>query len=52
MTILITGNPVDGFQYHGPFDSTEDAADWASRTQDADWWVAPVQHAELSRVGE
>jgi hypothetical protein len=27
--IVVTGNLVDGFEFHGPFYSEEDAAEWA-----------------------
>lgn len=45
--ILITGNPVDGFDYTGPFDTASDAADYAN-THDImpDWWVAPLAKEE------
>jgi hypothetical protein len=40
--IVITGNPVDGFTYHGPFVSAEDANAYAEDLP-TDWWVAPLQ---------
>lgn len=30
MFIAIVGNPVDGFDFFGPFDSIEDAIDWGT----------------------
>lgn len=45
MHIVIIGNPVDGFQYIGPFKTGEDAIAWADRDADidADWWIAPLE---------
>lgn len=39
--IIITGNPVEGFEYVGPFDSIEEA-DAASDRLDDQWWIAPL----------
>jgi hypothetical protein len=46
--IVIIGNPVQGFNYHGPFDNVEEAADWGNdNSEGGDWWVtdlhAPVE---------
>lgn len=40
--IIITGNPVDGFQYIGPFASMSEAAASGNTDGDieADWWIA------------
>jgi hypothetical protein len=39
--IVVTGNPVYGFYYYGPFDSVESASEWARTTLSSpDWWVA------------
>lgn len=41
--IVITGNPVDGFFFYGPFDSAEAAISWAEvEHQGQSWWVAPM----------
>jgi hypothetical protein len=46
MHILITGDPVDGFAYRGPFNAPSDAAEWAGRhATDTTWWVAPLYPA-------
>lgn len=45
--ILIFGNPVDGFTYLGPFDSTEEANDYADdKIRRDDWWVAILDKPE------
>lgn len=48
--IIVAGNPVDGFTYHGvpTFTEHEDAIAWAeNNTPDySDWWVVPLQHIE------
>lgn len=46
--IVIIGNPVQGFNYHGPFDTVEEAAEWGNdNSEGGDWWVtdlhAPVE---------
>jgi hypothetical protein len=40
--IIVAGNPVDGFEFYGPFESEEDAAAWAEHGQPGDWWIARV----------
>ena len=49
--IVITGNPVDGLIFYGPFtedsDPDLDAAGWAeANLPGADWWVAPLYEAD------
>lgn len=45
-SVILTGNPVDGFSIIGPF-STRDDAFYSGETdltlRDADWWVAHLQ---------
>lgn len=39
--LVITGNPIDGFSYHGPFRNSEEANDWADdELRGEEWWVA------------
>lgn len=45
-TLLIVGNPVDGFQYIGPFADAGDATSYAEEHCHADWWVAEMQSME------
>jgi hypothetical protein len=41
--VVISGNPVDGFFYYGPFDSAEAAASAAEDSVlDADWWISKL----------
>ena len=44
--IVVTGNPVDGFTFYGPFPSGQEAVEWADNAGrgdcDTDWWVAPL----------
>jgi hypothetical protein len=46
LTIVVTGNPVDGFAMHGPFHDTEQATEWAESSLRGDWWLA-----DLTAVG-
>ena len=44
--ILISGNPVDGFEYIGPFDGPEAAHEYVENDRDmrdGDWWVHLLQ---------
>lgn len=44
--LLIKGNPVDGFQFVGPFNYHGDAIDYADAHQlelEKDWWIAELQ---------
>lgn len=45
MWIVITGNPMDGFGYTGPFESADQANEWADMhvTREYDWWLAKVE---------
>ena len=41
--IVITGNPVDGLFFDGPFKTGEEAMEWADINQQGqDWWIAPL----------
>ncbi len=40
--ILIYGNPIDGFSYVGPFDSRDDASQYAEDDAPADWWIVTL----------
>ena len=42
--IIIDGNPVDGYQFYGPFDDGEKASYWANLELDRDpeWFVAKL----------
>lgn len=39
--ILISGNPVTGFTYYGPFESAKQAEEYSENTyfDDECWWV-------------
>jgi hypothetical protein len=42
--IIITGGPVDGSTYHGPFDTADEAIEWADHSAAITdcWWVAEL----------
>lgn len=47
--IIVTGNPIEGFNFIGPFPSVQDAATHGNSDADippADWWVAPLEAPE------
>ena len=39
---IASGNPVDGFTFHGPFQSNEEATTWAERRLDESWWIVKL----------
>ena len=43
--ICITGNPIKGFQFHGPFPSDHAAVDWAEKEMglDIDWYISVLR---------
>lgn len=43
--IIVTGNPIEGFEYIGPFPSADEAAAYGNtdpHLPDGDWWTAPL----------
>lgn len=43
MWIIVTGNPVDGFEFFGIFETETEGIDWADAAfDDRDWWLASV----------
>lgn len=47
MYVVVAGNPVDGFGYHGTFATAEDASGWAENFPvPEDWWVASIEPIE------
>jgi hypothetical protein len=44
MIIAIVGNPVEGFDYYGPFDDMGTAVEWCEdMIVTGDWWVSLVE---------
>lgn len=47
MIIIITGNPIDGLFFYGPFPSRPAAIQWAEAEQDGqDWWLGSLERPE------
>lgn len=40
--IVITGDPVRGMQFHGPFPTHGDACRWGEASGYDDWWVTKL----------
>lgn len=40
--VIMTGNPIDGFQVYGPFTSPEEAAKFTDSIDGIELWVLPV----------
>lgn len=51
--IIIYGSPADGFAHVGPFDSRDDASQYASIDNAGEWWIvmldAPAIATDNSR---
>lgn len=46
--VVVTGGPIDGITLHGPFNSYDEAADWADRVWHTDsWWITAMQPASV-----
>lgn len=44
MFLVITGNPVDGFNYYGPFVERIDALEYVSAQYgDVEWWISKLE---------
>lgn len=43
--IIMIGNPVDGFNFIGPFENATAAAEHGNTDGDidAEWWIAPLE---------
>ena len=49
---VVTGNPVEGLKFIGPFTQPHYAAEWADEwIPDSDWWVVTVQTEEEYQNG-
>ena len=47
LCVVMTGNPVEGFEVIGPFKQPHYASEWADEwLDDLDWWVLPLKHEE------
>ena len=46
--IVIDGNPVDGFNHTGPFESFDAAREWIEATGlvSPEWWIVPLDEPE------
>ena len=52
--IVLFGDPVQGFTYHGPFDTSDEACEYGDlhRGNDADeYWVAPLEFSVSNDEG-
>lgn len=47
--IVVVGNPIDGFQFCGPFASHGEATEYGDDLE-PDWWVAPLRAPETAAV--
>jgi len=46
MKIIMTGNPVDGYKFFGPFPDLEAAMNHWIDLAEGDWWVVDVERPE------
>lgn len=40
--VVVLGNPVDGFNFVGPFADFEAASDRADAEDNSDWWITKL----------
>jgi hypothetical protein len=40
--IVVVGDPVDGFEFYGPFNTEPEAIEWAGENLNGDWWTASL----------
>jgi hypothetical protein len=42
--VVMYGNPAIGFSLVGPFDTVDEANEWAddNATREYDWWILPI----------
>ena len=43
--IVVSGNPIDGMTFTGPFPTSDDALAWAEGT-DEHWWITTLASPE------
>ena len=43
--IICAGNISDGFVFHGPFESFDDAHEWGDRNVIGEYWIATLNEA-------
>jgi hypothetical protein len=43
--IVVSGNPITGFWFTGPFSGADIAAEWAESYYDSnyDWWISDLE---------
>jgi hypothetical protein len=53
LAVIVTGNPIDGLQFYGPFDTLQDAIAFANTDPHMpdEWWTAPL-HAVSANAPE
>jgi hypothetical protein len=46
--IIVTGNPVDGLEFYGPFKTHDDAVEFANTDPHMpdEWWIAKLHGKE------
>lgn len=40
--VILAGNPINGFEVFGPFNSEHDASNFADSLEDREWWLTPL----------
>ena len=50
--LIVFGNPIDGFNFRGPFDDHETARFYADIVYDGDWWLAEITPPDETILAE
>jgi hypothetical protein len=50
--IVVSGNPITGFWFTGPFSGEDIAAKWAESFYDSnyDWWISDLESPSYDRA--
>jgi hypothetical protein len=51
--VIVSGNPIDGFSFYGPFLNASEANNWGDSEMNAnsEWWVSDMTPQEKRRKG-
>lgn len=47
--IVIDGTPLEGYTHHGPFNTWEDACEWAEQHRIHEWYALELAHPEKGK---
>jgi len=45
--VILAGNPINGFEVFGPFDSERDASNFANSLEGGEWWLTLLTSPDI-----